>query len=195
MIEVKFTTATAAELRELLERMSYMLNGVQLLGEPAAAVTPEREGLALYSADELVEEMRRRSPGEDAGAQGVSPTEAPAKGKPGRKPKLQAVPTEAAAPAAAEPAPQPEAVAAAKPAEPDVENALAPEPLTEDTMLRLMQELYAECGDATMVRQLAQQVCGKPQLSEVRPELYPQLKKLIEAELDRVRAEKKASAA
>lgn len=194
MIEVKFTTATASELRELLERMSYMLNGVQLLGESAAAVTPEREGLALYSADELVEEMRRRSPGESAAAQGETPAEAPAKGKPGRKPKLQSVPTEAAAPAA-EPAPQPEAVAAAKPAEPDVENALAPEPLTEDTMLRLMQELYAECGDATMVRQLAQQVCGKPQLSEVRPELYPQLKKLIEAELDRVRAEKKASAA
>jgi hypothetical protein len=192
MIEVKFTTATAAELRELLERMSYMLNGVQLLGEPAPVVS-EREGLALYSDAELVLEVeRRRAPGEAAAE---APDAAPPKAKPGRKPKLQAVAPEPQPEAANEPAPQPEAVAAAKPAEPDVENALAPEPLTEDTMLRLMQELYAECGDATMVRQLAQQVCGKPQLSEVRPELYPQLKKLIEAELDRVRAEKKAAAA
>jgi hypothetical protein len=195
MIEVKFTVASAQELQGCIVHMAQMVSG----GQTLAPVRQEREGLALYSDEELVEEtIRRANPTDPAAASPATAPEAP-KARAGRPRKLQAVALAplpgATSEAANEPAPQPAAVAAAKPAEPSTENALAPEPLTEDMMLRLMQELYAECGDATMVRQLAQQVCGKPQLSEVRPELYPQLKKLIEAELARVRAEKKASAA
>lgn len=206
MIHVHFEVATADELQQMLERLGHMASGVQSLGQAPDPIRDAegREGLALYTDAELVLEVERRR-----SASGQTELDlVPAKSKPGRKPKLQAVaPAPAAAPAAAEPpaeasadpakepAPEPAAVAKATPTEPKVDNAIAPEPLTEAAMLKLMQELYAESGDLTMVRGLCTEVCGKPQMSEVRPELYPQLKERIEAELERVRAEKAAASA
>lgn len=196
-ITVHFEVASAEELRDMLERLGHMASGVQTLGhapDPIRVDADGREGLALYNDAELVLEVERRR---TANGQTELVLEQ-AKGKPGRKPKLQAVAPaaiEQAKDAANEPAPDPKAVAQAKPEEPSTTNAIAPETLTEADMLKLMQELYAESGDLTMVRSLAEEVCGKPQMSEVKPELYPQLKKRIEEELARVRDEKKAAGA
>ncbi|MET0312321.1 MAG: hypothetical protein ABW051_09745 [Burkholderiaceae bacterium] len=193
-INVHFDVASADELRDVLEKLGHMASGVQTLRQGGEG----REGLALYGDDELVVELERRR---TASGQTELVLEQ-AKAKPGRKPKLQAVvppPVEPdpqpAKEAANEPAPDPKAVAQAKPTEPSTDNPIAPETLTEADMLKLMQELYAESGDLTMVRGLAEEVCGKPQMSEVKPELYPQLKKRIEEELERVRTEKKAAGA
>ncbi len=204
MIEVRFAVASAEELQAQLNRIAAMVSGVQML--PQSEAPP----LALFTSEELHEELQSRQAADDARRQSPEPAAAtalaaaePEKRKPGRPSKLKAVappPTPAPEPQPDpanpfEPEPQPAAVAAAKPEVPSQQaGTLTQNVPTVEQMMKLMTQLYGKCKDILLVRSIAEEVCGKVNLADCPPDKFPALKAKLEAKLAEYDAPKGAVA-
>ncbi len=221
MITLQFESASAANLAIELETLA------KLFGNPASgdvrADLRNQHSLALYSNNELQDELTRRADAAEAKWVNETPaaatepdpaapaaeTAAPAK-KRGRPSKVTHVPPqvggeEAAAPAAAEPATAPtqepaptaEAVEAAKaanePQTPPVADPLSGQQPTLEDLLKLATRLFSATADMNLVQGITKDIVCTPHLSSAKPEHYGPLHQAFTTKLAEVGQLKEAA--